>query len=218
MRSLAMGRHGTPRGGAFALLLAMLVLAATPAHAHRINLFALVEGTTITGSAYFSGGGNPVDTPVLVFGPDGSLLGEAVTDAEGRFTFEATVRVDHTLVIDTGDGHRAEFTVPAAELPASLPDPEAAGSDAAGPEAARSGAAHAAEPPGTMPAAAVDGQALQDLVDAAVARQVAPLRQELAQYQASLRYSDILGGIGYIFGIAGVAFYLLARRRRPHKG
>ena len=48
----------------------------------------------------------------------------------------------------------------------------------------------------------------------AVHAQLVELRKQLNQYEQSLRLRDILGGIGYIVGIAGVAFYLLGMRRK----
>jgi nickel transport protein len=50
------------------------------------------------------------------------------------------------------------------------------------------------------------------LVEQAVARQIRPLREELAgaQGQASLR--DVLGGVGYILGLAGLLAWWRSRR------
>ena len=47
----------------------------------------------------------------------------------------------------------------------------------------------------------------------AVIRQIALLREQLEEQEHKRRLRDVLGGIGYIFGVAGVAFYFLGRRR-----
>ena len=45
-------------------------------------------------------------------------------------------------------------------------------------------------------------------------KQLDLLRQQVYDSEERLRFRDILGGIGFILGLAGVAFYLKARRRR----
>ena len=43
--------------------------------------------------------------------------------------------------------------------------------------------------------------------------ETASLRQELHEYEQKVRLRDILGGIGYIVGITGIAFYSMGRRK-----
>ncbi len=47
----------------------------------------------------------------------------------------------------------------------------------------------------------------------ALRKQVVELRKELFAFQVKIRYSDLLGGVGFLLGLAGVAFYCLAVRR-----
>jgi nickel transport protein len=108
-------------GRSLGLTAAVVLLCQAAAFAHNMRVFADVTGRTITGNAYMSGGGNPRNAQVIVLGPDGKQLGRTTTDEKGNFRFDATVRCDHTFVIDSGDGHRAECTVRAEELPKSLP-------------------------------------------------------------------------------------------------
>jgi len=110
-------------GLAFASLLVWLVLAG-PAMAHKLTVFAAVQGTKISGEAYFRGGAPVRKATVAVLGPKGEKLGETTTDEEGKFTFVPRVRCDHRLVASAGEGHAAEFTVAADELPRGLPAPE----------------------------------------------------------------------------------------------
>jgi nickel transport protein len=173
-----------------ALTLALL-LAASAAQAHRLKLFATVEGVAILGQAYFAGGGPAAAIPGRLLGPDGATVSEFRTDGEGRFTVTAAARQDYTLAVDAGDGHAATFRVGADELPHQLP----------------AGAASPAPPPITQP--------LGQMVEDAVARQVRPLREQLDAYEAKVRLHDILGGIGTILGVFGIGAYLASRRRSP---
>ena len=43
------------------------------------------------------------------------------------------------------------------------------------------------------------------------------LRRQLADYEQRTRLRDVLGGLGYLAGIAGVAFYFLGSRRSIKK-
>ena len=63
-----------------------------------------------------------------------------------------------------------------------------------------------------MAAAAGD---LEDMVERAVARHVRPLRRQIEAYEHKIRLHDVLGGIGYILGIAGILFFVRARRSAP---
>ena len=54
---------------------------------------------------------------------------------------------------------------------------------------------------------------LKTLIESAVSGQVAPLRAELQEVQDERRIQDILGGIGYIAGLAGLGMLWFSRRR-----
>lgn len=182
----------------------LCALSALPVAAHQLKVFAAAEGERIEGSVYFAGGGAAVGAAVSVRAPDGRLLAELVADGEGRFAFTAGQRVDHRLSAATGEGHAAEWTVSAAELPAGLPGPRDAGPAAAPAPADPSAGRDAVLWP--------DDAALESMIERAVARQVRPLREELLAAQGRARVSDVLGGIGYIVGIAGLALWWRARR------
>lgn len=177
-----------------ALALALGLMAAWPVQAHRMNLFALAEGPEIRGTLTFSGGGRGAGLPVRIEGPDGGLLAEVRTAGDGTFRFTATRRQDHRLSADSGDGHAAHFLVKAEELPASLPAGQGA-------------------PP--VPAAEPAPAAPSSDLEAAIARQIAPLRLQIEAYEQRIRWHDALGGIGYILGLAGITFFFLGRKPRP---
>lgn len=176
--------------------------------AHQLRVFAMAEGATITGYAYFSGGVKAKGAKVAIFAPDGSRLGEVQTGEAGAFRFPATVRVDHRLIADAGAGHVAEFTVKAEELPDTLSGKNSEPL----PEILVMNAATAAQVP-QLPMTKTAAESLQRMIEQSVARQIRPLREQLNAYEAKVRWHDVLGGIGYIFGIVGVACYWLGRRQ-----
>ena len=191
-------------------LLPALLLIAVPASfafAHRLKAFGFAEGTDIHGSVYFSGNVAARGVRIQVFAPDGTLLAETISGDDGRFTITAGRRVDHRIVADSGDGHRAEYVVSADELPPALPAPATS---------APSGAAPADPPASALGSIRPSSAETEEMVERAVARQVGPLREQLDAFEDRVRWHDVLGGLGYILGITGIACYLIARRnRRP---
>jgi nickel transport protein len=55
--------------------------------------------------------------------------------------------------------------------------------------------------------------ALEAAIERAVARQIRPLREQLIAAEDRIRLQDILGGIGFIMGLTGLALWLTSRRR-----
>lgn len=245
-RSMRVRRYGTVLLAVGAVLL-MIVLLPWPAEAHKVHLFAVPEGAEIAGSAYFSGGGPAAGASVRVYGPDGGLLAQLETDAEGRFRFTAARRQDHRFVLQSADGHRAEFVVFADELPLGLagrgggsgpgslgtwgtetgaasepaqPEPASVGARTDGAAAVRTDGAATVRTDGAGVAAGSETgpretAALEARLATLIAREVAPVRAALDRYEQRVRLADILAGIGFIFGLFGVALFLTGRRRGP---
>jgi nickel transport protein len=210
------------------IMLAVLILVgswgASPALAHRLQVFAAANGDLIEGSAYFAGGAPASGVDVLIEDASGEVLAQLSPTADGSFSYQTMAPVEHVVVARSGDGHRAEWTVRAAELA-----PAYAVSAADQPTtAARAGAdvasAHRLGPAtgqvSTSLAPAVDmtsvdssdvDPALTAAMELAVARQLRPLREELAAARSRASLRDVLGGIGYIIGLAGLALWWRTR-------
>lgn len=179
-----------------ALMIALLPL---PALAHKVIAAVFASGQMIEGEIGLSNGEMSTNQPVQVFGPDGALLGETVTDDEGFFVFLPSQPVAHSFRADLGAGHIADVTMPADEVAAIL------------------GVATPVAPPPPTDAAPVATLGLTDADKAEVARivrdEMRPLRREIAAYREKNDLQTILGGIGYILGLFGLGFYLAARRQ-----
>lgn len=190
------------RGLWLVLLIGLLI--SSGAEAHRLSVFAAAEGDRIVGSAYFAGGHPAQGARVLIQDEAGTVLATMTPDPSGRFSYQVRAPTTYLVVVEGGDGHRAEWRVGADEF-------------------AGAGAVPAAEPPSPsvtpVSAAAVDGDvvspALLAAIETAVARQVRPLREELAAAEERVRLHDVLGGLGWILGLAGLGLWWTRRRRRP---
>ena len=187
------------------MLAVAAVLLASPSWAHKIKLFATGEGKAAEGYVYFPGGGRGSGLIVAAQAPDGTKIAEATTNANGEFRIELPFRCDYELVVATADGHRASFPIEAAELAADLPPYGGDAAPAAKPTTAASGEANPA-----LPVAL----GLEERIAKVVRKEIRPLREQIEGYEERRRLHDILGGIGYIVGVAGIAFYFLGVSRR----
>jgi len=184
--------------------LAIAVLSsAQAAHAHRLDLFVAADGAVIEGKATYAPGGPAQRGTVRFSDPDGGELGVVELQSDGSFSFQTPVRCDIEVTVDTPDGHGARKTLPASALPAALPAWNPDGAGAAAPVDAAA--------PGPQHVIGVATATSEDL-EQAIARQVTPLRGEIAALERSIRMRDILGGFGYIAGIAGLLLCLKTRR------
>lgn len=77
--------------------------------AHKVNIFAYVEGGMVYSESYFPDGRPVTAGKVMVFDSQEQLLLEGQTDAAGRFQFKLPELADLTLVIDAGMGHKNHF-------------------------------------------------------------------------------------------------------------
>lgn len=230
----ARSRPAQPRQAAGGVLLVLLLALAPPALAHGLYLFAGADGRTIEGRVYYAGGRPAAQAEVSVRGADGTPLAALEPDGDGAFSYQARAPEDHLLVAETADGHRAQWPVSAAELapgfvdrsadrsssamasaPAtSSPPVSAAEDDAASKRAPEAACAEAAG----QPSAAWDEAALIAALERAVARQVRPLREELAEARSRAALRDLLGGLGYLFGLAGIGLWWRVRAERRAAG
>lgn len=195
-----------------------------PALAHKVEVFAYAspDGRAIQGEAYLRGGTPMRQAKVTVFGPAGQTLGEATTDDEGKFTVAVRFRCDHRVVLDAGEGHTAEYTVRADELPDDLPPRDGTSPPPETPAETTPGTTGSGASPGPdAPQRATDiaetpDASLEARIEA-LTRQVTELRSQLHRYEETTRFRDVLGGIGYILGLAGLAFYFLGVRRKQKR-
>ena len=99
-----------------ALFLLLILLVASPAFAHKVNLFAIDEGGEICAEGYTADGRPTKNSAVKVFDGSGTLLHEGATDEEGIYCFKRPWEGPLELKLEAGPGHLATFSLPAVEL------------------------------------------------------------------------------------------------------
>jgi len=193
----------------------------TPALAHKVYVYAWVEGDRVQVEGYFNRSQKAQGSLVEVFGPDGRKLLEGKTDEKGLFSFKIPQKTDLKIVLTASMGHKSDYTLKADELAGGGSTSRPTLAPASKPEAQR-----AAEPAGqpaqavrpSVPAPAVsqiDGDRLRAMIDEALDRKLEPLIRAMAQANEphGPGLTEILGGLGYILGLLGIVMYMKSRAK-----
>lgn len=104
---------------------ALALLLCAGANAHRVNIFAWIEGDQVVTESKFSSGSRVQKGAVTVKNAaDGSVLAAGVTDDAGGWRFDVTDAMRHApkgleLEINAGEGHQNQWSIPADELAAA---------------------------------------------------------------------------------------------------
>lgn len=199
--------------------MAVLTLLALPAWAHKVNVFAVVENGTIAGEGYFAGGGKAQDVPVEVLDPSGKVVAKGATGSDGTFKIPLPQGVSAPLriVLKAGDGHQNDFTLTDQDLgqavsPPGLPQPTPGALPIPGVHQTGGAPSSPQGPAGPVQVIGMDEARITALMEAAAAKAVeeklTPLKLELARMaerDQSSGLRDIIGGIGWIVGLVGIA-------------
>lgn len=198
----------------FGTYLIFLIVATTfwagTVQAHKIRVFAWQEGDIVFTEAKFSGG-NPAKN-VVVFVEDSvthKRLLSGHTDEMGNFSFTVPTPAPSSLVVivDGGDGHRNSWTHTLEtegdtnkEPPPGAPPVTVDKRDLPNPEVQKD-------------SLRLDIEQFTVVLETVIDKKLGPIKKSLAENSDSgPSLQDILGGIGYIFGLAGIAAYFKSKK------
>ena len=185
--------------------------------AHKVRVFAYGEGNEIVGETAFSGGRKPKNADIFVEdAATGKQVFSGQTDEQGEFRFDIPRearegKMDLLIIVKAGDGHRGEWPLAAADYLEGVQE--------TAPASTADSAVPAAEEEAGVPAQTADNtgaslQQIQQVMEKTMDKKLAPVKHMLAQSgEHGPTLQDILGGIGYILGLAGIAAYFKAGQR-----
>lgn len=202
-----MNRHAAR----IALAVLLVLCAALPALAHKVNIFAYAENGAIHTESSF-GGKRAVNQGVVEVRDTatGAVLLSGVTDDDGKWSFPIPAefrekRPGLTLVVKAGEGHQGQWEMKPEDYLESVPG---AATAATLPAEAQAPSPQAAQPP-----APADATALEQTVNRIVEAKLAPLRKQIGEAETGdPGAAEILGGLGFIMGLG--ALVMAARRRK----
>jgi nickel transport protein len=129
-------------------------------------------------------------------------VGETQILSDGLFRFTPKESTSYRFFINLGAGHVVSVIMKQDELPENFKTQEDVASvSVVTPQVS------------TNTATSSTASEISQLVAKAVRKEIQPLRKEIASYKEKNDLQSILGGIGYILGLSGIAFYMAARRK-----
>ncbi len=186
------------------LLNLLLLMSAPIAFAHKVNIFAYAEGDAVYTESYFSDGTKVKDGIVEVYDSQGNKLLEGKTDEKGEFNFKTPKKDDLEIVLLASLGHKNSYTLSADELPdviatEKLQEPESRESE-------------------VKEVMQVDIEQIKRIIDSSLNEKLKPIIRQLTKaQQKKVSFTEVVGGIGYIFGIMGIILYFAGKKKKGEK-
>src|SRR4030042_889668 len=102
----------------FGLLVFLFLWQAAPSisYAHKVNIFAYVEGGQVYTESYFPDGRKVEGGTIEIYDSQGNKLLSGITDKEGKFAFTPPKRDDLKIVLIATMGHKNSYLLSASEL------------------------------------------------------------------------------------------------------
>jgi nickel transport protein len=214
---MAMNKISAQYPAAVIVLLCILYVGVDSASAHRVNVFAWVEGDTIYVEGKFSGGKKVKSGKIVVTDPRGNKLLSGLTNDQGEFSFKVPQRTDLKIVLIAGQGHQAKWTIRAAEmedLPSKTASDESA-EKAVQSEPKKAVAITSVDARTAAPDTALKPEELEAIIETVLDRKLKPITRMLVDIrQDAPSVGDIFAGIGYILGLVGIAAYVQSRKKK----
>ncbi len=191
----------------------------TLAQAHKLRVFAWVAGDIVTVESRFSGDRTLVQGAVVVQeAATGALLLQGETDANGLFSFSLAAlgqkkETALRIIVKGGEGHQNEWLLQPEDMMAAPSDPR---HDRPSPETvAITTVTSAATDETTSSQTVASNDDIVRRLDQLLEAKLAPIRRSLARAEEQkIKFTDILGGIGYLFGLAGIIAWMKSKEKK----
>ena len=186
------------------------------AFAHRVNVFAWVEGDIVYTKSKFGGGREVKGGRIVVMDSLGNELLTGRTDNQGEFSFKVPGRMDLRIVLVAGQGHQSDWVLHAADMGALSSEEKTDARvedrtqvEQTAIESAKKGTESAAQ------ASEIEREELEVVIESILDRKLKPIYAMLAEIrQEGPGVKDIFAGIGYILGLVGIAAYVHSRKKK----
>ena len=189
-------------------MIGLMLLTAGPALAHKVSIFGYAEDGKLLGQSYFSGGTPAKGCEVLLLDDQGQQIDTAKTGDDGAFEMALPkAKPPLKLVVLAGEGHRGEFVLTADDLGLTQ-------------DGAQSAAETKPKEQSAPQAAIADTAQLEKALAKVIEKKIGPLRAQITRMAAEQpsQINQIIGGIGWIIGLVGIAAFFLSRRKNTEQG
>ena len=172
--------------------------------AHGVYLFAWVEGDRVYTESSFGGEKGVIGGLIKVFDPSGKLILQGKTDEKGEFSFKIPQRTDLRIVLEATMGHRAEFLLKAGEMGGETEELRTEPVDKVDKQKEQ------------IAQSQLDYGQVKAMMEEVLEAKLKPIQRTLAKMQEERGPSltEVIGGLGYIFGIMGIIIYFKSRKTK----
>ncbi len=195
----------------------LLIWMVGSASAHRVNVFAWVEGDMVHVEGKFHGGKKVKAGKIVVLDSRGNELLSGLTDDQGEYSFNIPKQTDLRIVLSAGQGHQGEWIVRADEM-SDLPSEQAiqTGTKTETPSAKKEASSETSSNIKTAsPDITIGREELETIIDSVLDEKLKPIHRKLSDMQQEgPTAKDIFAGIGYILGLVGIAAYVQSRKKK----
>ncbi len=198
----------------FLMGISLPLLVNTSARAHKVTVFAYVEGGRVYTESYYADGTKCRNSNITVYDEQGHEVLTGKTNEKGEFSFTPPSDGPLKIVLDASPGHRAETVVSESELRAG----EAVGKErSTETEETQKHATCTVQPrTGNI---TLTRKELKEILDDTLDRKLRPVMKLLAENrQHGVSARDVFAGLGYIFGIMGIVIYIRDIKKQGEEG
>ncbi len=195
------------------ILILSLFIFAKIGYAHKISTFAYREGNEIKGEAYFGDGSPCIKCRVEFYDEKGNKIGNTTTDKKGKYCFTTNYTGTIKIKVIDGPGHLARFSLEGIKTEEAEMQKEEISTKEKKLSKNPSSSVSQKE---TMISAKISKEEIKNAVREVLREELGGIESLLMDIRKDMdkaRLHDVIGGIGYIFGIWGIVAMLKYRKR-----
>ncbi len=193
--------------------LLLLLSLVTTASAHKVTIFAYVEGGKVYTESYYVDGTKCKNSEIEVYDKNGKKVLTGKTNDKGEFAFTPPCEGPLKLVLNASMGHRAETTVSKEDLMeggAAL-SKETNNQESENTEVSSVSSSKSKE-------ITITREELQKILNETLDKKLHPIMKLIAESREhGVSAKDVFAGLGYIFGLMGLAIYIKDIKKQGRK-
>lgn len=215
------------------VIVSLIFFSVSNAYAHKVNIFAYAENGKIHAEGYFVDGSKCKNSLIEVFDEkSGKKILEGYTNENGQFSFKIPSITSIKIVLNASMGHKSEFTVTEDEIKEAMGGTDLKKGKAEANLNERSSKQKAIKDKivqekeseektktkeqisSSKEYNGYDIEELEALIERVIDKKLQPVLKMLTSIAEKMErpgITEIVGGIGYIFGILGVILYFKSK-------
>ncbi len=173
--------------------------------AHKVSTYAYREGEKIWGVCYFGDGSPCKNSKVEIYNKKGEKILETLTDEKGEYNLNTKEKEPLKIVVWAGEGHRTEY-----KLMNNNSEMEAKEKNQT-----KTNIGITKNLYGKIKEERFLQQEIKKIVEEALESKLQGLKTEIRNLKKEMdktKLRDIIGGVGYIFGIWGLITIIKRRK------